>query len=748
MNKALSLDKLIYKNYLKSSLVPIFAIELILLALYFGVSYYITKKSQETLITQATTNLIEIGKREAYSINNQLLDVSRLSQIMRKDHERFFKNPTECFLPNGEPEFKYHQNGVYYKSKDNGGSSTYYESNVKMTPQRLRKSRCSEALDPLMKSIVQTNPIITQAYLNTYDSFNRLYPFMPDAPQQYGANLDVTSYNFYYLADKLHNPEKKPVWTSTYLDPAGQGWMLSNIFPIYNEEKLEGVSGLDVTIDSLLKHVLALDIPWSASAFMVDKDGVILAMPKKVENFLGIKELTEHNYQSSIKTTIEKPKEFNIFQTQNSTLRKHLSSIFTKSEPMYEFTLEGKEYIITQHIIQESGWRLMILLDKSMLFEPIQKLKEQIDLVGFGVIFSMVLFYILFFLYLLRKSKNVGMQIAQPIHELSVLTKDLGSKKATKLEALSGISEVDTLTQNFNRLSTELDTRTEEYIQSKLREKMIEKDAEIAYRVGLFESASSYLHNIGNTITVLNGKVIMLRNLTQALQKSKMGFAKLQNMIGHLKADSQEKKELESYVSEFDKALSENVVEELKDISDSILQTTEYATQTIRHQQNDFNQSHATLQKYEQRFNIVEMLNSLLEDYHIDLATKGIEVKLQTPKELNIQSVKFQFHSGISNLLKNAIESIQESPQKGAGLIEIVVASQESRVRIAVSDNGVGLDAQHVKKMFSAGFTTKKEGHGLGLHAFNNFLHSINGTISVKSEGINQGATIEITLGA
>ena len=747
MNKSLSLDKLIYKNYLRSSLVPIFAIELILLALYFGVSYYITKKSQETLTSQATTNLIEIGKREAYSINNQLLDVSRLSQIMQKDHERFFVNTTECILPNGEPEFAYHENGVYYKTKDNGGSSTYYESNVKMTPQKLRKSRCSEALDPLMKSIVQTNPIITQAYLNTYDSFNRLYPFMPDAPQQYGPTLNVTSYNFYYLADEAHNPQKKPVWTSVYLDPAGQGWMLSNVFPIYNDEKLEGVSGLDVTIDSLLKHVLALDIPWSASAFMVDKDGVILAMPEKVESFLGIKELTKHNYTSSINSTIEKPEEFNIFQTQNSELRKHFTSIFTKSVQLYEFHVDGKEYIITQHIIEETGWRLMILLDKSMLLEPIQKLKDQIDLVGYGVIASMMLFYVLFFLYLLRKSKNIGMQIAHPIHELSILTKDLGTKKAAKLEALSGIQEVDTLTQNFNRLSSELDTRTEEYIQSKLREKMIEKDAEIAYRVGLFESASSYLHNIGNTITVLNGKVLLLRNIAQTLQKSKLGFKKLLSMLGELQVDAEEKKELELYVNNFDKALSEDVVDELKGISDSIIETTEYATHTIRHQQKDFNESHTSTQKYKQHFNIVEMLKSLLDDYHVNFIRRGIEVKLNAPKELNIHSVKFQFHSGLSNILKNAIESIDESAQKGAGHIEIDVTIKESVLHITVSDNGVGLDAKDVKKMFSAGFTTKEQGHGLGLHAFNNFLHSINGTISVKSNGINQGATIEITLG-
>ena len=52
----------------------------------------------------------------------------------------------------------------------------------------------------------------------------------------------MENYNFYYEADKKHNPKKEPVWTDVYLDPAGKGWMISLIAPIYKNRYLKEIS--------------------------------------------------------------------------------------------------------------------------------------------------------------------------------------------------------------------------------------------------------------------------------------------------------------------------------------------------------------------------------------------------------------------------------------------------------------------------------------------------------------------------
>lgn len=743
---SMPLEKIIYKNYLTSSLIPIFTIEIVLLILYFAISYFITHKSQEMLYEDGSKNLLEITKREANQINYQLQEISRTSQMMQKEHERFFASKDLCVLPNGKPVFSTHKNGAYYKSKDNGGASVYYSSSTKLGEAEKWKSRCSEVIDPFIKNIVETNPIITQAYLNTYDNFNRIYPYIEDIPSQYGSAIEMKNYNFYYLADIAHNPHKKSVWTGAYLDPAGQGWMISNIVPIYNNSILEGVSGLDITIEQFVTNVLNLDLPTYASAFLVDEKGMILAMPESMEGLFQLKELKDHLYKEKIKSTVEKPEDYNLLKTPNKTIRAQLESFFVQKTNLESIRIGGEEYIITQEIIPETGWKMMVMLQKSKLFESINALKAKIDFIGYIVIVLMLLFYALFFLYLLRKSKKIASQISTPIEELSFLTKDLGKSNAKEIDTKSGIQEVDQLTYNFNTLSQELESRTQDYIQSQLREKMIEKDAEIAYRAGLFESASSYLHNIGNALTMLDAKVRLMKNVSAALRKTSLGFDKLLELIHSSSASPSEKERTSIYIQEFNKALSSDIFNEIEDITQGIEYIKNHSVDSIRHQQDLFNDSNSAAKNYLQRFNVISMLETLVEDYRIVCITQGIKMTINSSEVFEIDTMKFQFHSGISNVLKNAIESIDESKNKGKGTIEINAKKNKSSFVLEISDNGIGMSQLGLSKLFTSGYTTKKAGHGLGLHAFNNFLNTHNGHIEAKSKGINTGATIIISI--
>jgi signal transduction histidine kinase len=67
-------------------------------------------------------------------------------------------------------------------------------------------------------------------------------------------------------------------------------------------------------------------------------------------------------------------------------------------------------------------------------------------------------------------------------------------------------------------------------------------------------------------------------------------------------------------------------------------------------------------------------------------------------------------------------------------------------VRITVGDNGVGIAPEHVTRIFSHGFTTKKDGHGFGLHSGANAAKEMGGTLSAHSEGPGQGAEFTLEL--
>ena len=65
---------------------------------------------------------------------------------------------------------------------------------------------------------------------------------------QYDPDMVIPEFNFYYDADALRNPARAVVWTDAYVDPAGKGWLVSAIAPVYRGEFLEAVVGADVTI--------------------------------------------------------------------------------------------------------------------------------------------------------------------------------------------------------------------------------------------------------------------------------------------------------------------------------------------------------------------------------------------------------------------------------------------------------------------------------------------------------------------
>jgi signal transduction histidine kinase len=74
------------------------------------------------------------------------------------------------------------------------------------------------------------------------------------------------------------------------------------------------------------------------------------------------------------------------------------------------------------------------------------------------------------------------------------------------------------------------------------------------------------------------------------------------------------------------------------------------------------------------------------------------------------------------------------------------VANGEGRIKIAISDNGVGIPAENLLRIFNHGFTTRKDGHGFGLHSGALAARELGGSLSVRSGGLGEGATFTLEL--
>jgi signal transduction histidine kinase len=100
----------------------------------------------------------------------------------------------------------------------------------------------------------------------------------------------------------------------------------------------------------------------------------------------------------------------------------------------------------------------------------------------------------------------------------------------------------------------------------------------------------------------------------------------------------------------------------------------------------------------------------------------------------------------LTNLISNAIHALSQSGRDDKVLKIGVGEPREGYFRIDVCDNGIGIPKENLTRIFEHGFTTKKRGHGFGLHSTALSANELNGSIRVHSDGPGKGAVFTIEL--
>ena len=97
------------------------------------------------------------------------------------------------------------------------------------------------------------------------------------------------------------------------------------------------------------------------------------------------------------------------------------------------------------------------------------------------------------------------------------------------------------------------------------------------------------------------------------------------------------------------------------------------------------------------------------------------------------------------NLIRNAKHACDDAERPDKQII-LRVTGGSGRIKISVTDNGVGIPVENLTQIFGHGFTTRKEGHGFGLHSSALAAKEMGGSLTAFSEGPGLGATFTLEL--
>ena len=269
---------------------------------------------------------------------------------------------------------------------------------------------------------------------------------------------------------------------------------------------------------------------------------------------------------------------------------------------------------------------------------------------------------------------------------------------------------------------------------------------ELSRRAGMAEVATGVLHNVGN---VLNSVSVSATLVGDGLKRSKIGnLCRAANMLREKKdrlaeflTTDPKGKVLPEYLGKAAEQLEKEQIELLVEIA-SMTENIEHIKGIVTMQQR-----YAKVSGMNENLTAPELVEDALrmnfaafERHRIHVVR---EVDEATPQVCVDRHKVLQI---LINLISNAKHAMDQQNAHDKRMTIRVAPHNSDRVRLSISDNGVGIAPGNLNKIFNHGFTTKSDGHGFGLHSGANAAREMGGSLSVQSDGEGKGATFILEL--
>lgn len=344
--------------------------------------------------------------------------------------------------------------------------------------------------------------------------------------------------------------------------------------------------------------------------------------------------------------------------------------------------------------------------------------------------------------------------ILGPIQNLAETARQITSRNDYSVRATKVVDdEVGSFTDSFNSMLEQIQARDDALMHEIAERKRAEEELQrtqqqlidASRQAGMAEVATGVLHNVGN---VLNSVNVSATLIADRLNQSRTGnlaraAAMLREQNGKLVeflTNDPKGKVLTSYIAELSQHLEEERLEARNEI-DLLTRNIEHIKDIV-----------AMQQTYARVSGTTEVLptESLIEDalqLNVDSFNRHhiIVERDFTP----VPPVTVDKHKALQiliNILRNAKHAMDDADDNEKRLTIRTRQKDSQAVSISITDTGIGIAPENLTRIFSHGFTTRKDGHGFGLHSAALAAQQMGGRLSAQSDGPGRGATFTFEL--
>jgi PAS domain S-box-containing protein len=269
---------------------------------------------------------------------------------------------------------------------------------------------------------------------------------------------------------------------------------------------------------------------------------------------------------------------------------------------------------------------------------------------------------------------------------------------------------------------------------------------DVSRQAGMAEIATGVLHNVGNTLNSVNISTSLVTDrlrqsrLTGLLKATRLLREHASDFASFLTRDPQGQK-LPQYLI----ALADQLEEE----REAVLQEMHSLAESVEHIKSivSMQQKHARTAGAMEEVAVPQLIDEALRLHAVSFGRLNIRIERDYTEVPRVVVDRHNLLQILINLLSNARDAlVASSGQDKVLTIRVLRAPEVAQLRIEVSDNGVGIAPEQLPRLFTQGFTTKKEGHGFGLHISALAAAEMKGRLSCSSAGPGQGATFTLEL--
>lgn len=336
------------------------------------------------------------------------------------------------------------------------------------------------------------------------------------------------------------------------------------------------------------------------------------------------------------------------------------------------------------------------------------------------------------------------METRQPLEQEEVVERDAGRKRYFHVKKIPLHGENDQcLGVQVIAWDMTVFRETEQLLRETQRELI-----ETSRLAGVAEMATGVLHNIGNALNSVNTSVSV--TIERARSSKAPGVGRLAQLIAdngqrlpEFFASDPRARQIPIYLEQLAEQLTQEQRAFLAEL-DAVRESVDHMIEILAAQQ-----SLARVEGVTE-----DVPPSELIEYALRISEAALSRHLVTVVRhySAVPAVRVQRHKALQilvNLIRNAKEAMQETvvPRERFLTLSLDLAPN-GNVQIGVTDTGVGIAEENLTRIYGFGFTTKKSGHGFGLHTSALAAKELGGALHAKSDGPGRGATFILELPA